>query len=114
MSRFSRHNPDAPISHDWTGGKKINRSACPKCNGTGMVKADYADQRIYLCGPEYPCDVCEHDADRRERVILAMAYPAPMADVCKAAQTTCAIARHAGGWPVHHVTTRTQTFGIAT
>lgn len=74
MSRFSRHNPDAPISHDWTGGTP----------------------------------------DRRERVVIAMPHPAPMADVCKAAATTCAIARHAGGWPVHHVTTRTQTFGIAT
>lgn len=74
MSRHSRANPDAPISHDWTGGTP----------------------------------------DRRERVILALPYPSPMDEVCKAAATTCAIARRRNGWPVHHHSARTQTFGVAT
>lgn len=74
MSRFSRHNHDAQISHDWT------------------------------CGTP----------DRRERVIIATPYPHNMGDVCHAAIATCIRARQLGGWPVHHVTKRAQTFGIAT
>ena len=74
MMDYYRQNPDAPISHDWTGGTP----------------------------------------DRRERVIEAMRYPSPMDDVVMAANLACAIARHRNGWPVHHVTTRTQTFGVAT
>lgn len=27
MSRYYRHNPDEPVRHDWTGGKKVNSMA---------------------------------------------------------------------------------------
>ena len=66
-----------------------------------------------------PDDPISHDwtggtPDRRERVIEAMRYPAPMADVARAANLACAIARHRNGWPVHHHSAKTQTFGVAT
>ena len=100
MSRYSRANPDAPISHDWTGGgRTIKRT-------TGMFIASPDGRHTRL-----DCDV---PADKRERVIEAMRYPAPMADVVRAANLACAIARHRNGWPVHHATAKTQTFGVAT
>lgn len=114
MSRHSRTNPDATISHDWTGGTP-DRRRCRKCGGSGIVKNDYSAQRIYFCGLESPCDACDGGTpDRRERVIIATPYPHNMEDVCKAAIATCIVARRRNGWPVHHHSAKTQTFGAAT